>query len=79
MNGGHRLTTEQKLALDTWYIEHQSAVVDLVVVARTLLTMVFGERVPEQLSRPIIGGNTERKRRALWRAWRSRRKRTARA
>ena len=43
VNGGHPLTTEEKLALDLWYIRHYSLLLDLRIVARTLRMMVCGE------------------------------------
>jgi UDP-GalNAc:undecaprenyl-phosphate GalNAc-1-phosphate transferase len=34
--------TEEKLAHDLWYLRHQSLVVDLLICARTLPTLLLG-------------------------------------
>ena len=35
VNGRNQVTWEQKLALDVWYVEHRSLVLDLRILART--------------------------------------------
>jgi lipopolysaccharide/colanic/teichoic acid biosynthesis glycosyltransferase/glycosyltransferase involved in cell wall biosynthesis len=45
VNGGHKLTSAQKLALDRWYAQHASLGLDLQIVWGTLRTILFGERV----------------------------------
>jgi lipopolysaccharide/colanic/teichoic acid biosynthesis glycosyltransferase len=47
VNGGRLLTTEQKLALDFWYISHHSLRLDLEIVVRTAWMVIFGERLNE--------------------------------
>lgn len=44
VNGGHQLTADEKLALDLWYAEHASLRLDALIVTRTLLMMLWGER-----------------------------------
>jgi lipopolysaccharide/colanic/teichoic acid biosynthesis glycosyltransferase len=48
VNGNTRLSDLQKLALDIWYIAHRSALLDLFIVWRTIVTIIRGERVEEQ-------------------------------
>lgn len=45
INGNTRLSTMQKLSLDIWYIDNRSLLIDLLIVWRTLLIVVFGECV----------------------------------
>lgn len=45
VNGNSRLDDGQKLALDLWYIDHQSFWLDLRILAMTLGVLLFGERV----------------------------------
>lgn len=44
VNGGLRLNNAQKLALDIWYIDHRSVLLDLFIVMLTLKTLLIGER-----------------------------------
>lgn len=56
VNGNALLTDEQKLALDLWYIERASLRLDLVILLRTLLVVVGGERIDDhQLGRAYAG------------------------
>ena len=43
VNGGHRLSVEEKIALDAWYLRNAGLAVDLRIVWRTLKMMVTGE------------------------------------
>lgn len=45
VNGNVLLTNEEKVALDLWYIEHQSLILDAYILCRTLWVVTFGERV----------------------------------
>ena len=45
VNGGHQLTTAQKLALDLWYVQNASLGLDLRIVWGTIRTILVGERV----------------------------------
>ena len=39
IHGRNRLSWEEKFALDLWYVEHRSALLDLKIIARTLLAL----------------------------------------
>lgn len=45
VNGNTLLNDRQKLALDMWYVDHRSPRLDLLIVWRTLMTVILGERV----------------------------------
>jgi hypothetical protein len=45
VNGGQRLSAEQKVALDVWYIRNAGALLDLRIIGRTLKMMVRGEDI----------------------------------
>lgn len=45
VNGNTLLTLDQKIALDLWYIDNRSALLDLRILALTLSVMVAGERI----------------------------------
>ena len=45
VNGNTLLTLDQKIALVLWYIEHRSLLLDMKILARTLLVVVGGEKV----------------------------------
>jgi len=45
VNGGHPLEIEEKLALDIWYIQHASFLLDMKVLVLTLRTVLFGDQV----------------------------------
>lgn len=44
VNGGHQLTPDEKLALDLWYAANADLKLDLLILWRTLLMVLFGER-----------------------------------
>jgi lipopolysaccharide/colanic/teichoic acid biosynthesis glycosyltransferase len=44
VNGGTLVTAEEKDALDIWYIQHACLAVDLVILWRTLVMIVGGEK-----------------------------------
>ncbi|MDW8125916.1 MAG: sugar transferase [Geminicoccaceae bacterium] len=48
VNGGQLLSLREKEALDLWYIAHASLRLDLLVLWRTLVMIVRGERVNEE-------------------------------
>jgi lipopolysaccharide/colanic/teichoic acid biosynthesis glycosyltransferase len=48
VNGGHPLEIEEKLALDIWYIQNASLLLDIKIVWLTIRTMLFGDRVNRQ-------------------------------
>lgn len=43
VNGNAFLPNEEKLELDLWYVENRSFGVDLTIVARTVLVVLFGD------------------------------------
>jgi lipopolysaccharide/colanic/teichoic acid biosynthesis glycosyltransferase len=45
VNGNTRLTDWQKVALDVWYIDHRTLLLDLKIVLLTAATILTGERV----------------------------------
>jgi lipopolysaccharide/colanic/teichoic acid biosynthesis glycosyltransferase len=45
INGGRDISPEDKAALDIWYIMNASLWLDIVILLRTLVTMVLGERL----------------------------------
>jgi lipopolysaccharide/colanic/teichoic acid biosynthesis glycosyltransferase len=45
VNGNTLLGEQDKLALDLWYIDHASARLDTLIVWRTLLVLLRGERI----------------------------------
>jgi lipopolysaccharide/colanic/teichoic acid biosynthesis glycosyltransferase len=44
VNGGQRLSVEEKIALDVWYVRNAGPLLDLRIIGRTLKMMAFGER-----------------------------------
>jgi lipopolysaccharide/colanic/teichoic acid biosynthesis glycosyltransferase len=51
-SGNAILTNADKLALDLWYIDHRSAWLDLLIVVRTIVLMIGGDRINhERLAR----------------------------
>jgi lipopolysaccharide/colanic/teichoic acid biosynthesis glycosyltransferase len=45
VNGGRHLSKHDKGALDLWYVKHASFGLDLLILLRTALTILLGERV----------------------------------
>lgn len=45
IKGGRHLSVEDKAALDLWYIKNASLKLDLLILAHTIRTVLFGERV----------------------------------
>lgn len=51
VNGGTHLTSRQKLALDLWYINHQTVALDFSILLLTVRTIVCGEKLdPKRLA-----------------------------
>lgn len=44
VNGGNFVTPEEKDALDVWYVQNASVLVDLKIIAHTLIIVATGER-----------------------------------
>jgi lipopolysaccharide/colanic/teichoic acid biosynthesis glycosyltransferase len=51
VNGGRKLSPEDKAALDIWYVAHLSFALDLKIVLRTILLLFFGERINHEAVR----------------------------
>lgn len=55
VNGNTLLSLDEKVALDLWYIDHAGFWLDLLILQRTLLVMIGGERrsraLREEMSR----------------------------
>jgi lipopolysaccharide/colanic/teichoic acid biosynthesis glycosyltransferase len=45
IKGGRHLSIEDKAALDLWYIKNASFALDMAILANTVRTILFGERV----------------------------------
>jgi lipopolysaccharide/colanic/teichoic acid biosynthesis glycosyltransferase len=48
VNGNTHLTAHEKIALDIWYIGHQSMTIDAFIILLTLRTVLFGEKKDQQ-------------------------------
>ena len=48
VNGNTHLTARQKLALDIWYVAHQSLALDMLIVLLTVRTIVLGEKTNQR-------------------------------
>jgi lipopolysaccharide/colanic/teichoic acid biosynthesis glycosyltransferase len=69
VNGNTQLTTQQKLALDIWYIHHRNMILDFFIILLTIRTLLLGEKrnnarlqVAENYLnglRELISGNTK--------------------
>jgi lipopolysaccharide/colanic/teichoic acid biosynthesis glycosyltransferase len=47
VNGNTRLANDQKLALDIWYVDNRSLWLDCLILAKTVATIIRGERLDE--------------------------------
>jgi lipopolysaccharide/colanic/teichoic acid biosynthesis glycosyltransferase len=52
IRGGARLGTEEKGVFDDWYVNHASFRLDLWIIARTIHSVIFGDKVTVALSQP---------------------------
>ena len=48
VNGGRKLRTNDKAALDIWYVTHLSLALDLKIALRTVLLLLLGEHVNQE-------------------------------
>jgi lipopolysaccharide/colanic/teichoic acid biosynthesis glycosyltransferase len=48
VNGNTKLSPAQKLNLDLWYIDHRSLKLDLLILFKTLATLMSGERINQR-------------------------------
>jgi lipopolysaccharide/colanic/teichoic acid biosynthesis glycosyltransferase len=46
IRGGARLGAEEKGVFDDWYVNHASFRLDLLIIARTIHSVIFGDKVP---------------------------------
>jgi lipopolysaccharide/colanic/teichoic acid biosynthesis glycosyltransferase len=62
VNGRNAITWEQRFALDVWYVDHWSLVLDAKILAITLLKTVRREGIspPGQATSPEFMGSTEK-------------------
>lgn len=56
-HGGPRLTEADKIALDLWYIENRSLLLDLRILVLTLSVILFGDR-PDRAAADIAHART---------------------
>jgi lipopolysaccharide/colanic/teichoic acid biosynthesis glycosyltransferase len=47
ISGNSALDNADKLALDLWYVDHRSPRLDLVILARTIELILFGETIDD--------------------------------
>jgi lipopolysaccharide/colanic/teichoic acid biosynthesis glycosyltransferase len=52
IRGGARLGAEEKGVFDDWYVNHASFRLDLLIIARTLHSVIFGDKVTVAQSQP---------------------------
>lgn len=45
VNGNTLLSQEEKLALDIWYVDHHSKMINCSILLKTLFTIIVGERI----------------------------------
>ncbi|MEJ1157408.1 sugar transferase [Prosthecomicrobium sp. N25] len=51
VSGNTRLNDRQKIALDIWYIDHRGPLLDLRILAETVLVVLLGERLrPDRIA-----------------------------
>ena len=51
VNGGRKLSPEEKAALDIWYVAHLSLGLDFRIAMRTILLLFTGERINHEAVR----------------------------
>ena len=48
VNGGRKLTPEEKVALDIWYVRHVSLLLDVRIAMRTIALVFSGEKLDQR-------------------------------
>lgn len=61
VSGNALLSEQDKLALDIWYVDHHSPLLDLRIIGRTLLVVLFGERLDLRAIRRAHAGSSHRR------------------
>ncbi len=61
VNGNALLATEDKVALDLWYIANRSVLLDLQIIVRTLFVILSGERIHTTNLEKAVAGNPYRR------------------
>jgi lipopolysaccharide/colanic/teichoic acid biosynthesis glycosyltransferase/glycosyltransferase involved in cell wall biosynthesis len=62
VNGGKRLSVEDKIALDSWYLRNAGPWLDLRILCRTLKMMVLGQELDRLEPEPAPAAETGRQR-----------------
>ncbi|HLT02283.1 MAG TPA: sugar transferase, partial [Geminicoccaceae bacterium] len=62
VNGGHRLSAEEKIALDAWYLRNAGPWLDLCIIGRTLKMMLLGRELDRLEPEPALAGEGRRPR-----------------
>jgi len=57
VNGRNTLSWPERITLDNWYVEHQSFLLDMKILAKTLLVWLKGEGVYAEKEKFIVGDN----------------------
>jgi lipopolysaccharide/colanic/teichoic acid biosynthesis glycosyltransferase len=52
VHGGQRLSVEEKIALDNWYVRNAGLWIDLRIVGRTLRMMARGKELRSDSTKP---------------------------
>ncbi len=63
VNGATRLSNPQKIALDIWYVENRSFLLDIRILFMAVGTVIFGERLNEahvKAAEAFVAGLTEK-------------------
>ena len=60
VNGNALLSEQEKLALDLWYIAHRSLALDMLILWRTMVMVIRGERVNGAHIRRAYAGVADR-------------------
>ncbi|MGC6247955.1 sugar transferase [Bisgaard Taxon 45] len=63
VNGRNAISWEEKLKLDVWYVKNQSLCLDLKIILKTILVVIFRKNINDQTGHamPKFSGNREKK------------------
>jgi len=60
INGGTLLSPEEKDALDEWYVQHATLMLDIKILVRTVWVIVRGERRNEsEIAQAVVDRSAE--------------------